>query len=105
MPPFDIQQAAALLGYLTLLVGFIVLGSAGLAFIQSIPVRLRNRNEPVKHRLTRVDPMHVKFDLGSDGTITDLVETDDDGHVVAEYHQKHDWLPELDDDDERPVCD
>lgn len=110
MTEFSPNDAAALLGYLTLLVGFVVCGSAGLAFIQTLPARLRNRNEPVKHRIRRVDPMHVSFDMGPDGAITDLVETDDEGHVIAEYHQKKpvviaaDWLPE-DDDDDRPTCD
>ena len=98
---FDINAAAALLGYITLIVGFAVLGSSALAFIQTVPSRLRHRNEPVKDRVRRVDPMHVSFDLGGDGTITDLIETDDDGHIVAEYHQKpprYDaaWLPEED---------
>lgn len=43
MLEFNVNDAAALLGYLTLLVGFVALGSAGLAFIQSIPDRLRLR--------------------------------------------------------------
>lgn len=108
---FDVHDAAAVLGYLTLLVGFATLGSAGLARIQAFLTYRRHRDEPSRIRVRRVDPMHVSFDLGPDGTITDLVETDDDGHVVAEFHQPRppivaaDWLPEDEDDDDRPACD
>ena len=117
MLEFNVNDAATLLGYLTLLVGFAVLGSAGLAFIQSIPDRLRYRvrtctithdepsacngwpregdcpiyePEPVKIRLVRsVRPQDFFYELGPDGRITDAVELNEDHTaVVAEYHER-----------------
>ena len=89
---FDINTAAALLGYITLLVGFAVLGSAGLAFIQSIPARLRLRaqqDEPSYFRVQRVRPQDFFYELGPDGRITDAVELNEDHTaVVAEYHER-----------------
>ena len=89
---FDINAAAALLGYITLLVGFAVLGSAGLAFIQSIPARLRLRSqqdEPSYFRVQRVRPQDFFYELGPDGRITDAVELNEDHTaVVAEYHER-----------------
>jgi len=106
MIEFDPNTAAALLGYLTLLVGFGVFGSAGLAFVQSLLRRQRNRNEPVKHRIPRmVSPANVEFRLGADGHLTDLVEYDAGHHVVAEFHVPRPqrgigWILEDDDDSE-----
>ena len=96
---------AELLGYLALAVGFVVFGSSALAFIQSIPHRIRlhqQRDEPSRVRIRRIDPDKVHYRMAGDGHLTDLVEIDDDGNVLAEFHEQPpkvaaDWLPEDDD--------
>lgn len=92
----DLNAIAAVLGYITMLVGAAVLGSAGLAFIQSISARLHPVDfddgcdldypafdEPVKIRLKRVKAENFAYHMNEEGHIDEAWETNDTGQVIA----------------------